>query len=61
MTTADQLAIVNRLLQAPAEAYTLAQVPAAFFPVPFSSVLYLGFYLPFVLLMYESFLLCCVY
>jgi hypothetical protein len=36
MTTADQLAIVNRLLQAPAEAYTLAQVPAAFFPVPFA-------------------------
>ena len=26
MTTADQLAIVNRLLQAPAEAYSLAQV-----------------------------------
>ena len=26
MTTADQLAIVNRILQAPAEAYILAQV-----------------------------------
>ena len=26
MTTADQLAIVNRLLHAPEEAYTIAQV-----------------------------------
>ena len=34
MTTADQLAIVNRLLHAPEEAYTIAQVNIIAFPIP---------------------------
>jgi hypothetical protein len=41
MTTADQLAIVNRLLHAPAEAYTLAQVKAGLI----SQLLIVEFYL----------------